>query len=322
MPCVLPGIKRDIGLEMQDENLKEAANEPEINISDIFSNREEVFEEKEKQEKEPEQKQEKEPEQRDREVEAPEDSTEEHVTEKQEKEPEQEQEKEPEQNAPETDYQQELEKAERRYKDSQKWGTEMRKKLAAYEKTIKKYVEAGSLTTEEAESLLDHTQAEEAPPEDESTYVKYAKIWDEGVERIREFADDPKEIDKYVHAFQQLWRDSAPVEQEALLEEFSELGDNKASLTRKMIKMGKEYYDEVFGEVYESGSIRNFKKKFSEKEKEYNKRIDKLQKEVDKYKKKYEDYTDPTYRLPSGGSDNSMDTTNYSTDVKEIFSNR
>lgn len=222
---------------------------------------------------------------------------------------------------PSIDYQAELEKAERRYKDSQKWGTEMRKKLSAYEKAIKQFTEAGSLTSEEAESLLDHTKFEDAPHEDESVYVKYAKVWDEGVERMREFSDDPKEIDKYVHAFQQLLRDSSPSEQEEIFGEFADIEDNKASMTRKMIKLGKDYYDEVFGEVYESGSIRNFKKKFADKEKEYNKKIDKLQKEIDKYKSKYEDYTE-TNKLPNGGSDNSIDTKRYTTDVKEIFSMR
>lgn len=222
---------------------------------------------------------------------------------------------------PSIDYQAELEKAERRYKDSQKWGTEMRKKLSAYEKAIKKHTEAGLLTTEEAEELLDHTKFEDAPPEDESLFIKYARIWDEGVERMREFADDPKEIDKYVHAFHQLLRDSTVSEQEEILEKFSEVADNKVSMTRQMIKLGKDYYDETFGEVYESGSIRNFKKKFSEKEKDYNKKIDKLQEELDKYKSKYEDYTKTT-RLPTGGSDKSIDTKRYTTDVKEIYSNR
>jgi hypothetical protein len=219
------------------------------------------------------------------------------------------------------DYQAELEKAERRYKDSQKWGTEMRKKLASYEKAIKKYADSGSLTTEEAEELLDHTKFEDGAIEDESPYVKYARIWDEGVERMREFADDPKEIDKYVHAFQQLLRDSTPAEQDEILDQFDEFEGNKASITRKMIKLGKEYYDETFGEVYESGSIRNFKKKFSEKEKKYNEKLDKLQKELDNYKSKYEDYTETT-RLPTGGSDKSIDTKRYTTDVKEIYSMR
>lgn len=222
---------------------------------------------------------------------------------------------------PSINYEAELEKAERRYKDSQKWGTEMRKKLSAYEKAIKKHAEAGSLTTDEAEELLDHTKFEDGPPEDESDYVKYAKIWDEGVERMREFADDPKEIDKYVHAFQQLLRDSTSSEQEDIFEQFDELDGNKASITRKMVKLGKDYYDETFGEVYESGSIRNFKKKFADKEKDYSKKIDKLQKEIDKYKSKYEDYTETTM-LPSGGSDKSIDTKRYTTDVKEIFSMR
>lgn len=222
---------------------------------------------------------------------------------------------------PSIDYQAELEKAERRYKDSQKWGTEMRKKLSSYEKAIKKYTESGSLTAEEAQDLLDHTKFEDAPSEDESVFLKYSRIWDEGIERMREFADDPKEIDKYVYAFQQLLRDSTPSEQEEIFEQFADIEDNKASMTRKMINLGKDYYDETFGEVYESGSIRNFKKKYADKEKEYNKKIDKLQKELDKYKSKYEDYTDTT-RLPNGGSDNLIDTKRYTTDVKEIFSMR
>lgn len=295
---------------MQEEDLKTAPEEQEINISDIFANRDGgAQEEKEgiKPEKEIAQEQGSD--------EGPQDDGEE---EKQEPQPELKEDK----KEPEIDYHTELEKAERRYKDSQKWGSEMRKKLSAYEKAIKKYNEDGILSTDEAESLLNYTQFEDLPQEDEPVYVKYAKIWDEGIERMREFADDPQEIDKYVHAFQQLWRDSVPVEQENILEEFSELDDNKAALTRKMVKMGKDYFDEVFGEVYEAGSIKNFKKKFTEKEKDYNKKLDKLQKEIDKYKKKYEDYTEPTYRLPSGGSDNSTDTKNYTTNIKEIFENR
>ena len=247
---------------------------------------------------------------------------EEPVEQKKDKEPDSEPEKEKKDQESEQDYKSEFENLERRYKGAIKLGNESRKKLAAYEKAIKKYSEEGVLSTDEAESLLDYTQFEDVPLEDEPAHVKYAKIWDEGIERMREFADDPQEIDKYVHAFQQLWRDSAPSEQEDILEEFSELGDSKAALTRKMIKMGKDYFDEVFGEVYEAGSIRNFKKKFAEKEKDYNKKLDKLQKEIDKYKKKYEDYTEPTYKLPSGGSDDRTSTKKPASTLEEIFSKR
>lgn len=294
---------------MQDEKLQEATGEQEVNIADIFANRDSDEQEK-------------------KEVSKPEKDIQEKFDETKEPEGKKSIDEEPKKEVStkekdsEPDYQVELEKAERRYKESQKWGSDMRKKLTAYEKAIKKYGDEGILSTEEAQSLLDHTQFEDTPPEDETLFVKYAKIWDEGVERMREFSEDPKEIDKYVHAFQQLWRDSAPAEQDDILEEFSEFDGNKASMTRKMIKMGKDYYDETFGEVYEAGSIRNFKKKFAEKEKEYNKSIDKLKKELDKLKSKYEDYTEPTYKLPSGGSDKSIDTHNYTTDVKEIFSMR
>lgn len=291
---------------MQEQQLD--TNKPEVDISNIFLNRNDGIadEEGKPEEEEPQELPNEEVPSKDEDEGASKDDKKLEAEEKKE---------------PSIDYQVELEKAERRYKDSQKWGTEMRKKLTAYEKAIKKHAEAGSLTTDEAEELLDHTKFEDAPPEDESTYVKYAKIWNEGVERMREFADDPKEIDKYVHAFQQLLRDSTSSEQEEIFEQFAEIEDSNASMTRKMIKLGKDYYDETFGEVYESGSIRNFKKKFADKEKDYNKKIDKLQKEIDKYKSKYEDYTEPTL-LPSGGSDKSIDTKRYTTDVKEIFSMR
>jgi len=242
---------------------------------------------------------------------------------------------EPEEKSQEKDYKAEFEKSEadreksdRRYKDSQKWGTDLSKKLSSYEKAVKKYIDDGVLTEDEANGLLDHTKHEELSPEDEPLLIKYSRIWDEGINHMREYADDPKKIDQYTYAFQQLLRDSTSSQEiQDILDEFADIESTPSSYARKLIEIGKKYNDEVFDEVYSAGSVRNYKKKMLEINEDLNKKLDKANKEVEKYKRKYEDFDKkPPMNLPTGsrGDSKSDSSGNESTSsiLDSLFSQR
>jgi hypothetical protein len=203
----------------------------------------------------------------------------------------------------------ELEKTQKALKETQKWGNEARKQLASYRKTIEKLKDDGILTDDEARALQDHTivHADE-PKEEASQPVLYGQIWDKELEYMKKYSPNAKEIDESASAFTHLVNHCT---QEELRDIFDDLGayeDDEVALTKRMIEIGREYYDDIYGDIHESGSIRNLKKKYKEKEDVLQKRIDKLEAKYNKLKEKYEDFDDnPSgMKLPSGGLQTSL----------------
>lgn len=202
------------------------------------------------------------------------------------------------------DYKSEFEKLQKTVKDTQRSFHEDRKKLAAYKKAVEKMKEDGALLDEEATMLLDHTKYENESVEDESTLVKYAKVWDKELEYMKKYAPDSKEIDQHILAFQHFMQTASREEINDALNDLSRYEDDEVELTRQMLELGRQYNDEIYADIHESGSIRNLKSKYSQKEYEMQKEIDKLKKRVDKLKEKYEDYNpEPAnYKLASGSA--------------------
>lgn len=216
-----------------------------------------------------------------------------------------------------------LEKLDGRYKETAKWGNDIRKKMAAYERAIKKFNDEGVLTDDEAKDLLDHTKFEDIPHEDSPPYQKYAKMWQEGLDRLREYSDDPAEIDKETYAFQQWLRDASPEALNEFWDDMDEVPNNIAAKTKKMLQKGKEYGELGFYEVYETGSIENYMNKMKENIEELKNTIDEKDKIIDKYKKKYEHYTkNPNMKIPQGASTYSANTDDDSVSLSSIFAKR
>jgi len=84
--------------------------------------------------------------------------------------------------------------------------------------------------------------------------------------------------------------------------------DDEVEFTKQMLEFGRQYNEDIFADIHESGSIRNLKAKYYKKEKELQERLDKVEKKYNKLKEKYEDYnSEPSnYRLPSGGGNVSL----------------
>lgn len=221
--------------------------------------------------------------------------------------------------SPEVDYKAELEKLQKRVKDTQGSFHEDRKKLAAYKKAVEKMKQDGALLDEEATMLLDHTHFEDAP-EEEPLFVKYGKVWDKELEYMKKYAPNPKEIDQHILAFQHLIQTSSPQEINDILSDLSHHEEDEVEFTRQMLEIGRQYNDDIYSDIHETGSIRNLKAKYIQKETELQKKIDKLEKHIDKLKEKYEDFnTEPSnYRLPSGSSYNDLPKEG-SFDLRSVF---
>ena len=230
--------------------------------------------------------------------------------------------KETEKNEKDVDYKSEVEKLQKVVKDTQKSFHEDRKKLSAYKKAVEKLKENGALLDEEAEMLLDHTKFD-SDPEEEPLIVKYGNIWDKELAYMKKYAPNPKEIDQHIFAFQHLIQTSTPKEAHDIIEDLSKYDSDEVELTRQMLEIGRQYNDDIYADIHESGSIRNLKEKYSQKEKELQKKIDKLEKQVNKYKEQYEDYnTEPAnLRLPYG-SGNIDIPKNATFDIGTIFNKR
>ena len=84
------------------------------------------------------------------------------------------------------------------------------------------------------------------------------------------------------------------------MEELTDLIDDPIKLTKKMLAIGKLYYDESYKDIANAGSVQNYIK-------EKHQEIDKLSKSIDKLTKKlaqYEDYDQPRHRISEVGESN------------------
>lgn len=217
------------------------------------------------------------------------------------------------------DYKSEYEKLQKTVKDTQRSFHEDRRKLAAYKKAVEKFKEDGFLDEDDANTLLDHTKFE-STDEDVHPLIKASNIWEKEIFNMKKYSQNADDIDKNVEAFQHLYQASSAREQEEILSELSKYDDDEIEFTKQMLEMGRQYNDEIYEDIRESGSIRNLKSKYSEKETELQNRIDKLERKIYKLKSKYEDYNEEpaNLRLPTGSSHKELPK-NVTFDPKSIF---
>jgi hypothetical protein len=220
-------------------------------------------------------------------------------------------------------YEEEYQKLEKKLKDSQKWGNENNKKLVAYAKSVEKLKEDGILTDDEASSLLDHTKIESVQ-EEKPFILECAEIWDKEINYMRKYSSNSEDIDNYTKAFQAFMQSATQSELDEVLEEFKELKDDgdEVKFTKRMLEIGKEWYEDIYKDIFEVGSLKHLKQKYAEKETKLQNRIDKLEKTIEKYKKKYEDYTESNLHLPSGNSASSPTENGGAFDLGKTFGKR
>ena len=209
-----------------------------------------------------------------------------------------------------------FEKLEKSYKDTQKAFHEDIKKLSAYKRAIKSFVEEGTLTDDEAQTLLDHVKFENGTDVEPTSYSyssssgeglgKYSNAISKELEIMERYSSNPQEIKINTQAFQHLFDTSSWQEKQNILDELSGFEDDPIELTKQMLLLGAQHNNEVYSEIHESGGVKQLKEKYINEIETLKKELDKSKKQYNKLKEKYEDYNDPTpVSIPGGSSSSS-----------------
>ena len=202
----------------------------------------------------------------------------------------------------------ELDKTRKTILENQKYGRQNAQRLKSALKLTKEMVENGALSEAEAQSLMeslsnnDESEAEvEHSPYAAHPFGKVLKIANTQLENLRKYSDDEL-LDDKVKSFDYFLSLASPEEVKDALEELTDLIDDPIKLTKKMLSIGKRYYDEAYKDIANAGSVQNYIK-------EKHQEIDKLSKSIDKLTKKlaqYEDYDQPRHRISEVGESNDM----------------
>jgi hypothetical protein len=202
----------------------------------------------------------------------------------------------------------ELTKTNRRLAETQAYGHKNSKRLKSALKITRELVENGALSEAEAQSLVESLNNDdveaglgESSPYDTHPFGKVLKIANTELLSLRKYSDDEL-LDDKVKAFDHFLSLASPEEVKDALEELTDLIDDPIKLTKKMLSIGKLYYDEAYKDIANAGSVQNYIK-------EKHQEIDKLNKSIDKLTKKlaqYEDYDQPRHRISEVGESNDI----------------
>jgi hypothetical protein len=198
----------------------------------------------------------------------------------------------------------ELEKTRKTILENQKYGRQNAQRLKGALKQAKILMENGALSEEEGMSLItslesDHEEEVETSPYDAHPFGKVLKIANTQLENLRKYSDDEL-LDDKVKAFDYFLSLASPEEVKGALEDLTELIDDPIKLTKKMLSIGKLYYDESYKDIASAGSVQNYIKQKHEEIEKLNKNIDKLTKKL----AQYEDYDQPRHRINEVGESN------------------
>lgn len=203
-----------------------------------------------------------------------------------------------------TDWKTQAEKESKRLKETQKWANETKSQLSAYKRAVESFINDGVLLEEDGKALLDHLQYKEMPDSALSEREKASKIFKTEIENIKKYGNY-ENLDEHVKALDHLVENSTQEEIEELFGDIKDLVEEDTVLfTKKILEVAANYYDEVYSDLSNAGSLKNMKLEYQNELHKRDKIIDKLEKEMVKLKKRYEDYDDsPQHRIPQGGGD-------------------
>lgn len=203
-----------------------------------------------------------------------------------------------------TDWKTQAEKESKRLKETQKWANETKSQLSAYKRAVENFINDGVLLEEDGKALLDHLQYKEMPDSALSEREKASKIFKTEIENIKKYGNY-ENLDEHVKALDHLVENSTQEEIEELFGDIKDLVEEDTVLfTKKILEVAANYYDEVYSDLSNAGSLKNMKLEYQNELHKRDKIIDKLEKEMVKLKKRYEDYDDsPQHRIPQGGGD-------------------
>jgi hypothetical protein len=208
----------------------------------------------------------------------------------------------------------ELHSYKSRYKNSLSNLHKQANKVKIINNKAQEYIDNGVMTKEEAESLIEDINLDvgalpdtEEPvvTKDDNIIDKYYAVWKKAVPTIQEFMDvDPEHADAFAH----LVKISTPQELEEIELEFSQYENNPIKLTKRMLELGKEHYEDVYKPLNDHGGYKGIQIAHKQEVAKYKKEIDKLNKELLKFKQN-DDYIrndKNSYTLPSTSKHNGV----------------
>ncbi|WP_192483168.1 MULTISPECIES: hypothetical protein [Cysteiniphilum] len=200
-----------------------------------------------------------------------------------------------------------VDKLEKSLRESQKWGHSLSQKLRAFENKISAYVQEGALTDTEAQELLQYI-VQEQPPESatQQTYdsnnplAYYENVFFSEIENMRKYVSDDM-LDDKIKALDHFVKFANEDELNYFLDQLSEIND-PVQLTKKMLAVGADYYEDVYKDLNETGGVKALKLKFQDQLDQKEKKISKLEKEIEKLKENSDYIGGNKYVLPAGSS--------------------
>ena len=212
----------------------------------------------------------------------------------------------------------ELENTKKAFTDTQKYGHSNARKIKAAQKHAQSLVASGSLSEDEAQTLLEllENEYEEIAETSSDPLSNILKIANSELANFVKYNEDPL-LNEKIKSFDLLLSFSSEKEVREILEELNDLVDEPIRLAKKMLSLGDEFHKKSGSEIIATGSIPNYIKKQQEEIQKLNKTIDKLTKKM----AEYEDYDQPQQRISEVGEskDASIEKRN---SIDSLFSER
>ena len=148
----------------------------------------------------------------------------------------------------------ELEKTKQQVIDNQKYGRQKAQQVKNLKRSIKQLTESGNISDLEAEPLLkilenDDVDEDEQPVFANTPLVDIFKIARAELPNIRKYNDEDAEFDDKVNAFDYFIQLGDREEVEETVKELESLKGDPTKLTKRMLAIGKKYYEEDYREL-------------------------------------------------------------------------
>lgn len=208
----------------------------------------------------------------------------------------------------------EFEKTKKALSETKKWAHTNSQKLKNALKKIDEY-KAANVFSDEEYNDLSAALTSEAPEIDydevESTPIQtILKLSVDEVENIRKYTDD-EQLDDKLDAFSFFLADADKDEVDEAIADIYSLRADKTKMTKKMLSVGKKYYDEVYKDVKEAGGYKKFVAKKNDEVRKLQKKIDKLTKLVSQY--------DGDFDTPTNKIDELTDSDNFKEGKLDVY---
>jgi len=190
-------------------------------------------------------------------------------------------------------------------------------KIKLVESTLQRYVEDTVLTEDEAKALKDIlaldpediAEADNNTVKDQSASPldKYIGIWRENLPVVQDIAEVKRD---HIEAFDHRVRNALPDELTEIEAALKAVEDRPIKLTKKMLDLGKEYYDDVYVPLSKYGGFKGLQIAHKKEVSTLKKEIDKLNKEVLQLKDSsdYLSNAQNSYRIPTSSAKKEKET--------------